>query len=369
MKRYLVKLTPHDRFFFGGESTFGEGNSRNYFVKSNYYPQQTSLLGLVRYQFLAQSNDGIFKDNKIQNKEEATKLIGKKSFSIIDNEFKFGKILNLSPLLISDSNNNFLFPANKEYQWVKQENKFKLREFDKYMSGCSSLQNEFIPYLKEYKAKDELPNLLIDQRNKLYNYSDIFIEHKQTGIRKNYEGNTEENAFYIQTFIQLTPGYSFAFILELEEETEFKNQEIVILGAEQSKFKMDIDTFEIDFDQLIPGYEKSVNSPKVVLVSDAYTKTNDLLSACDFAITETVDFRSLETAVGKTENYSALDREKKMNNVVWKSKKYNFFKRGSVFYGNPEKIITHIGKEDTSAFTPLQKIGYNHFKIVDKKES
>ena len=73
-KKYIVKLTPHDKFFFGGEKNFGQKEKKdddtsitNYFVKSNYFPQQTGVLGFVRHQLLLQCNDEkIFKDNKIQ---------------------------------------------------------------------------------------------------------------------------------------------------------------------------------------------------------------------------------------------------------------------------------------------------------------
>ena len=49
--KYLVKLTPYDKFFFGGERTFGQKaddkdqtTETNYFVKSNYFPQQNPVI-------------------------------------------------------------------------------------------------------------------------------------------------------------------------------------------------------------------------------------------------------------------------------------------------------------------------------------
>ena len=54
MNKYIITLTPTGKFFLGGDMTFalgGEDNKRfdeqfsSYIIKSNYLPQQTSLLG------------------------------------------------------------------------------------------------------------------------------------------------------------------------------------------------------------------------------------------------------------------------------------------------------------------------------------
>ncbi|MBK6914995.1 MAG: hypothetical protein IPH11_15540 [Ignavibacteriales bacterium] len=368
-KKYLVKLTPHDRFFFGGETTFGEGDIKNYFVKSNHYPQQTSLLGLIRYQLLLKN--GLMKNDKIADKAKAETLIGKESFKL-DNGFNFEAIKSLSPVFITDGNLH-LFPANREYQWyfdkeTKAEVK-EMRQISFHINGKCSLYDK-IPELLKYDAKEELPDLLVDKNKKLYRYSQVFKEYKQVGIRKDYKGKTQDDAYYIQIFYKIMKGYSFASIVELDDNfifdqkeirVNFSSEAIVFLGAEQSKFRMDVTETKKDFDQLLPDYEKSDNSAKVVLVSDAYLPTNDILNESDFAITDIVDFRSLETSVNDTENYSAFDRKKIKTNVVWKSGKYNFFKKGSVFFGDTNTISKKLNNDD------LQKIGYNIYKPIIKK--
>ena len=52
MATYRIELKPVETFFFGGEITFG--NFQNYLVKSNFFPQQTTLLGMVRKRLLDQ---------------------------------------------------------------------------------------------------------------------------------------------------------------------------------------------------------------------------------------------------------------------------------------------------------------------------
>ena len=39
-----------DWFFFGGERTLDDGKSADYISHSNKFPQQSALLGMIRYQ-------------------------------------------------------------------------------------------------------------------------------------------------------------------------------------------------------------------------------------------------------------------------------------------------------------------------------
>lgn len=350
-KKYLVKLTPHDKFFFGGERTFGENNLANYFVVSNYFPQQTGVLGMVRHQLLLQcGNNTIFKDNKIVGKTKADSLIGAHSFKV-DGGFNFGAIQLLSPVFLCDSNagdtkDAYYFPANKEYQWHE-----KLNDDCKKKTVKKFLQIELSPrpLLKDYDPKFGLPDLFMNKNGELKKYEDIFKKQRQVGIRKKYEGGTDDKAYYIQFYYKLTKDFSFAFIVELNAVATFSSQDVVIFGGEQQAFKMEVSDFKGKFETLIPNFEKSNASDKVVLVSDAYV-TGDIMKTCDFAITETVDFRFLVTD-NSTKNYYSKPT---------KSEKFNLYKKGSVFYGNTDKIIKKL---DNDLF---KKIGYNVFKIVKK---
>jgi len=216
-----------------------------------------------------------------------------------------------------------------------------------------------------------LPDLLIDRSLSIryYDYkkemqnsplNGVFIDHRQAGIRKNYDGKSEDKAYYTQVFYKLLDGYSFAFIVELDESATFESQSIVTLGGEQSKYKMEVVQFAGHFDELLPVYEQSVNANKVVLVSDTYT-TKNILDVCEFAITETVDFRCIKSSVKDTKNYAAMSESKL--DVLNKSDRYSFIKKGSVFYGNTDEISKLIDEEKA-----LKNLGYNHYKIVDKKE-
>jgi len=350
-KKYLVKLTPHDKFFFGGEKTFGENNQANYFVVSNYFPQQTGILGLIRHQLLLQCDDTtIFKDNKIVSRQKADSLIGPQSFTI-DKGFDFGVVKSISPVFIcsthtENTKDTFYFPANKEYHWhEKIKDNCEKETIKKFLQ----INLEPHPLLEGYDAKFGLPDLLMNKKGKRIQYKEVFVEHKQVGIRKNYKGGTDDKAYYVQTFYKLINNFSFTFIVELNSSTKFSSRDIVIFGGEQQAFKMDVSDFSDDFKSLVPEYEKSDNSDKVVLISDAYVK-EDILDVCSFAITETVDFKFLVTTNSTKSYYSEPT----------KSDKYNLYKKGSVFYGDTAKIVKMLKNEQ------FEKIGYNTYKIIKK---
>ena len=360
--KYLVRLTPHDKFFFGGERTFGQKSGdndktseTNYFVKSNYFPQQTALLGFIRHQLLLKTEDTkIFKNNKIQDKDEAAKLIGSSSF-VMGTDFPYGKIFSLSPVFISKridvKNYDFYFPANKEYQSYKKLDKDCKEKFVDVFLELESGGDAML--LKDYDPKYDFDDFLINKNLVRLKYDkDVFIEHKQVGIRKKYKGGTDDEAYYIQIFYKLVQGFSLAFVVELDSSVVFEAEHLVVFGGEQQSFKMEVEDFTRDFADLVPCYRPSQNFDKVVLVSDAYVETNKVLNDAIFAVTDTVDFRFLST---QTENhYNYYNKPKKSN-------KYSLFKRGSVFYGDIPKIQLHF---DDQIF---KNLGYNFYKSIKKQ--
>ena len=113
MSKYQITLTPIDRFFFGGDMTFQVGkdekddfNERysSYIIRSLMYPQQTSLLGMLRFLILRNAGEDVFKDGKIVDKSKAKALIGGKSFSVNSGheENDFGMIKSLTHIRIGN---------------------------------------------------------------------------------------------------------------------------------------------------------------------------------------------------------------------------------------------------------------------------
>ena len=104
--KYKISLTPLGRYFFGGDMTFKVANRSqyneqygSYIIRSNQFPQQTSLLGMMRFLLLSNHTGAFNKDtHKITSTQEAGKLIGPRGFVITDEYEKnnYGLIKNIS---------------------------------------------------------------------------------------------------------------------------------------------------------------------------------------------------------------------------------------------------------------------------------
>lgn len=341
MAHYLIQLTPNDNFFFGTGKGFGTDN-QNYFVISGYFPQQTSLLGMLRYQLLCQANDKIFNHNKIQDKTKAAELIGKESFTKEEHQ-EFGAIKSLSPVFLMKDKKK-VFPLNREYQ--KEDNKWQMREIS---TDFSLLEN--------YEAKKGLPQLWSDGKT-IYTMEDIFEEITQVGIKKDYEGKSNNNAFYQQTYRTLKDNFSFAFYTDID--VELQERSLVVLGGERKTFAMKAIKQQQD---LSFKYEASKNAHKIVLLSDAYLKNAENL--CDFAIADTVDFRCLQAKVKETKNYYSISQKNQNKNNLSKSVQSELYTKGSVFYFKDEDKMNKFAEKlkESEFYT----IGYNHFKSITKK--
>ncbi|OPZ79093.1 MAG: CRISPR-associated protein [Alphaproteobacteria bacterium ADurb.Bin438] len=350
MAHYLIKLKPYDKFFFGTEKGFGADN-QNYFVQSAYFPQQTALLGLLRYQLLCQAGETVFANNKIVDKKVAKDLIGENSFTVgVKNDF--GKIKSLSPLFLIKKDKE-LYPLNREYQDVKKDEE---KNPNWQMRNLLFEDNNVL--LSDYNPKLDLPDLLFCGEEK-YKYDDIFKEVQQVGIRKNYEGKTDDKAFYMQTFYSFKErDTSFAFYAEID--VELQSNPLVYLGGERQAFSMKVEK-DKKFDPNILVYQSTPDIHKLVLISDAYFNGN-INEYCDFALTDLVNFRSLATSI-HTEKYYDIGK----NDKVKKSSAFQLYKKGSVFYSRDEKKLNDLKEKlEKSEKSEFYTIGYNYSKIILK---
>ena len=108
--RYLLTFKPLKNFFFGNSQTFSD----DYVAKSEYFPQNTQLLGAIRL-FIAEQHSLIkmHKNGKYSDyPEELKKLIGSASSKDFLTNDDLGKIQNLSQMFIVNKSKSF---SKKEY--------------------------------------------------------------------------------------------------------------------------------------------------------------------------------------------------------------------------------------------------------------
>lgn len=138
--RYLVQLKPVGPFFFGGEHSRASRDS--YIVHSKNMPSQSTLFGILRYLGIEDPQASYTIDKR---------HIGATSFRLTGSANEFGKIHNISPLYLIDTEGKAYVRApyldcervNKESQLPEDyDNKEGLRY------GWS--------YQQEYISEDEL---------------------------------------------------------------------------------------------------------------------------------------------------------------------------------------------------------------------
>jgi len=312
--RYLITLEVLEPFFFGGDTTFGAlGDEENgtYLAKSRYFPQQSAVLGMLKKEILTQSGlltrkvNGEWVDKSL--KARATTLVGNEKFDIFTkNKQDFGVIKELSPL--------FLIKDDKKFIPKVAIDKYKFK--DGLLDG--------------YNPKEDIYDNIISIDNKeVKKYSDIFESVEQIGIKK----GGGENAFFKKTSYTLKENFKFAFFVDIDFELK---DSIVFLGADRSKFKMNVQ-------QSSESLEYADKNGYLVLLSDAYI-TLPIKEHCDFAITSEISFQSLKNK-----------KHFKKHNKFEKSKRVYLYKKGSVFINPSSDLIDNLKNPN------LEQIGYNIF--------
>lgn len=343
MSKYFITLTPLDWFFFGGEKTLDGGQKADYFARSNRFPQQTAILGMLRYQLLKQK--GWLKDSEGKSTgsiKDIYDLIGEGSFSMNNANATFGKIIKISPMGLFNDEYYVPMPLDKDQEITFESAKVQLNGSEKesliainkfdHKSYCN--YDKWIS--KQYEVESEK----------------IFESKTQIGITK----NGGDDAFYKQEVLRLKDGFKFAFYVEIDEELK---SDFVYLGAQQSCFKMAVEEVKGDEDleslykRACPNVSIDVKGIKrIVLLSNTYVEDlHKLQEMCLFMWSNSECFRNME----QCENGKLHSGAVRYNKQVML---YNFLTAGSVLYyqSKDEQSIKNMLNKNY-----LQTIGYNYF--------
>ena len=252
-KKYRVELKPLEPYFFAGEKSFGFGKKKkqsynNYFIRSELFPTQTTLLGTIRYLILKKYNLLTTKD--YSNEKEQEKYVGKSSFQIGQKNQSYGMIERLSPLFILNEKGERLVrvPFNQQ---PKSDDNLKLRSLKEksypIFDGSNDENNnnyemkllENVNLKKEDDVQKLFYNIDTDGVNKLIKQSDIVNSIEKVGINL----RIEKEAFFKKEYQYLIKGYRFGFYLEINDD-EFEKklddviEDIVYMGSGKSAFKL-----------------------------------------------------------------------------------------------------------------------------------
>jgi CRISPR-associated protein Cmr3 len=358
-QNYFITLKPLEPFFFGGEHTFGNDDSRGekkesrYFAKSELFPQQSALLGMLRKAILNKKKimtlhkKGEWVDSQKKkfestnkNYQEATRLIGKGKFTY-DAEFDIGVLKNISPVFICKNGENYFIDA-------------KDREYTpKYSADTMIIKNNLqnIILFEGFNAKKPSETQL-RSKNKSLKFDKLFKSTQTIGIKKSKDGKTEDDAFFMKESYLLKDKAEFAFIVQSDEDMCFLNKTLVTLGADQSSFMLHIKKCDEEFKELTKEIYPAKNGfNRIILLSETLL-TAEAYALCNFIMGERKTMRHLE----------AIEKGQKWRKQH-KSKRYYLFQRGTVIYTNELKALQ---KELNKPY--LQKIGINQY-TASKGES
>ena len=398
MNKYQITLTPVDKFFFGGDMTFQVGKDEkdpfneqyaSYIIESSKFPQQTSLLGMLRFLILRNAGENVFANGKILDNKATTvrELIGEKSFRVNTEANhktnEFGKILSITHVRL-------LMTVDGQSKELEFAPLFKELSFKNASWGIFGTEEVSIPDITtdDYKAKDGLKQWLTDGKNN-FDPEKIFVEDRRIGINRDIktgktidEGKlgtdqTDDKALFKQISYRFSnkeqkvdknqnkviedeakkkdAKYCFIFDAEIENDVPMENYngQIVSVGGDNSQFIIGISKKE-ESDNIL---EQRNNS--IYLLSPTFLTKEEVLKA-KFAITNVIPFRFLKSNIN-AKSYHILSKEKDPKDRVTRSDKFELYAPGSIFYFEDTTVKEAFAKIIESK-KEFRQIGYNAYQ-------
>ena len=374
MSKYQITLTPVDKFFFGGDMTFTVGlketkkkwdelterekkeisfNTQysSYIIQSSMFPQQTSLLGMLRFLILRNAGNDVFKDGHIVDKAKAKELIGERSF-MVNNNNDFKAIKSLNHVRIRKT-------ANGQTSDLEFAPLFKELSFTDASVGSYNLGDICIPSLSkdDYDAKKGFNIMLTDGKDK-YKLEDVFVEDRRVGINRDIKtGIVDDGALFKQIsyrFSNKKADYCFVFDAEVDDTIplETYSGQVVSVGGDNSQFVIGISK-NGKANENLESYEKAV-----WLLSPAFLTRAEARIA-KFAVTRLMPFRFLTDREDNKENDNRTFHI--LNSKLKRSERYELYAPGSVFYFDTEEQKQEFINVLESK-KEFRQIGYNEYK-------
>ena len=307
MVKLLVKLTPLEPYFFGGDRTFpyvqaGGQRSGGYFIRSLDTPSQTTLFGVLRYLGMQNRNEnfGLCPSDKAR--------IGAESYDILNPPSGgkgFGLIDSISPLYLLNDGANFYIKTPLDHQIDENQSEYEnYNPFSHYSPPIET--NEGTRCFPEgYDGKTDLADSWMSLSGLVH--KGIFKSVGSVGIDK----YRPDSAFFKREFKRIS-GFSFAFFARVDEGFTFQKQ-IVYLGQKKSAFSAEIidgltEPVFINPDSgagviQANGAVTCLRSDIAYAQSDVYIKGSDdirkLYNTCEFVLVQAKGIRTLTTVYGK----------------------------------------------------------------------
>lgn len=430
LKYFELRFTPTGKFFFGKEVSFGqqgdEPSRRSYLVSSQALPQQTTLLGAIRYEILRLNSKLRQPSSTPQDIADAKGLVGNTGFAVKNKQpDRWGTIAGLSPLLLHDGD-QYWYPVPLDDKVQEDEPLRWRRRVGKYwelqgLDPKSGLSTSFAPVAGKATVVDDLffAQALTGNRvsNRYYRHNETSEVDEEGLFRQTFKrnvsgvyqaaraqvqrGNTGSNAIPEPSTFSFTVRIAFTkdpFVKAFTDPNTLSYQTTAILGAEQGTFQLTVTKVEApETTGELPGSESEIippdfsdylspvayqyntgklpNTARIVLLSDCYLPES-IRDKCRnnayFLVAKTKSFRFLS---------SQLDDTRSLATVPWykpdgqdqstaqikpgrrkESKLFTLFERGGVILVPTDKA-EEVAKAVNDQHS-FRSVGYNYCSII-----
>lgn len=357
---YLVTFCPLEPYTFGTDQSFVfedaesvRTGKESYLAASNQLPEQTMLLGTLRYMALQKAgllHTDLCYDPKEQ--KDIRDLIGPESFSFQKQEQSFGVIRSLSPLFLVNREKQTVLIPNPFHNTAK-ENGYAPMQLGPAL--CSSSGSVRLPTKEAYNAKNGYGSGFLElgsrEADRLTIYRDLFRKNLITGNQKVMDETEREKAFFRRERYVLHGDYSFAVLADTEADA-LPTDCVVYMGVKRAAFRARVCPAEA-----FPAFQgQAAESPSALLkglveaelnTGEAwYYALSDLIAPPgfrlgSFSIVEEKSLRNIETKLGETR----LVHRRRRSPIRW-----HLIRAGSVFSGQAPMLEKNAAAES---------IGYN----------
>ena len=332
MPKLLIKLTPLEPYFFGGERIFeiDDGN-KHYFIRSLDTPSQSTLFGALRYIGIKNPKSNY----EVSNEDK--KNIGSNSFKLsYPNVNDFGKINHISPLYLFSEKDGFLIRTPFDHRVRCTCGIFSpmYTPFDKYSDIVQTgVGDRRFPL--EFNAKHGIADSWLALKDRKI-FTDLFESSTCIGIDK----KNIDKAFFKKEYKNLKRSFCFAFFADVDEDFRYY-QSKVYLGQGKSSFNV-----ECKFVETEPDFPEDLLRKEMVYAQSDIYYTDDiqeLFNSCFFVCVQTRDYKIF------TDSY--LRRNKDTDKVI------KLIQAGSVFWPcNREVFIRNFEKGKHTKLAGFNKI-------------
>lgn len=347
----LVLFTPLEPYTFGTDQTFTYSGTEktgkeSYLATSRVLPEQTTLLGVLR--FLSLGKKGILKTDYSYKENELAEIcsaVGPESFSFQKTEQSFGCIHAISPLFLFREEKRSVLVPNPFHNTAGDNGycPMKLGSPVHCSEGCVAL-----PLSEQYNAKKGHAGGFLEL-DSMDIHKDLFSFSTVTGNRKSF-GRDRDKGFYRRETVSLKDGYSFAVLADIDKGS-LPDTSVAYMGLKRSAFRVTAHPAEDIFGDSASGdtpaeflknlVESRLDEGDVWYYALSDLRLSEEWKPASFSIIEEKNIRNIETVY--TESTEARRRKRSCS-------QYNLAVAGSVFsYSKPELL------ENKN----LQTIGYN----------